>query len=362
MDPSREITDNTRLLFGLIFGFIVMGVVVQIFQVNTFDFLNMQRGVKLLIEGVNPWAEGKTIPHFYNPPHSVIFLWPLLLLSAQAILWLGGALLFGLVFFEKSWVSLAWFLTNSALFVIAVGGIDMYVVGGGLILLLLGDRAFTKPVGIILRVLAIGLLLVKPQGTIFIVILYLFLRRDWLAGLLAVLIFGLPFLRLYPDWLRVVLFEPPLSQTIAAHTLFRKFGPILASLVAVLVIISRRWRFWQLGGALAGILSPYGMPGMPIFLTLGAVYKISAIPAVVIFSACLFLLTWVTPPSPEMDFYSFVNPLMSIYHISMLGLALILACLLGGKTAEKDWCGNFSGIGHRLLGVRNLLKWLVSIH
>jgi len=356
-----DLTDPIRALYGFLFGVLVMGAFIHVFQINTFDFENMQRGVRLLFQGANPWEEGQVIPHFYNPPHSIFFLWPMLFLSAPFFVWLGGTLLFGLVFYQKCWVSLAWFLTNSALYLFATGGIDMFVIGGGLLLLLAGDQLFAKPTGIVLRVLAYGLLLIKPQGTVFIVFLYLILRRDWIAGLLALLLYGLPFLRLYPDWLRVILSQPPLSQTIAAHTLYRKFGPILASIIAVLVIVSRRWRFWQLGGALAGILSPYGMPGIPIFLTLGAIGRISAIPAVVIFSACLSLLTWVTPPSPETDFYSFVNPLMSIYHLSMLGIALILACLLPEKSTEIEWRGVFPGVHLTWPGVKNLVKWLVSI-
>jgi len=66
--------------------------------------------------------------------------------------------------------------------------------------------------------------------------------------------------------------------------------------------------------------------------------------------------------SPEMDFYSFVNPLMSIYHLSMLGLALILACLLPEKSTKTDWRGDFPGVHLTWPGVKNLMKWLVSIY
>ena len=67
------------------------------------------------------------------------------------------------------------------------------------------------------------------------------------------------------------------------------------------------------------------MPGIPIFLVLTAVDRPSAVPAVLVYSGCLAVLTWVAPQSP----------LMGIYHLGMLGLALILACLLPG-TAPDD--------------------------
>jgi hypothetical protein len=86
---------------------------------------------------------------------------------------------------------------------------------------------------------------------------------------------------------------------------------------------------------------PYGMPGLPIFLTLTAVEPLAAIPIVVIWSACLAALTWVTPP-PGVDFYAFLSPRMAIYHLSMLGLALALACLSPSSAsvdaiAVADW-------------------------
>jgi hypothetical protein len=61
----------------------------------------------------------------------------------------------------------------------------------------------------------------------------------------------------------------------------------------------------------------------------------------VIWSACLAALTWVAPP-PGVDFYSFISPRMAIYHLSMLGLALVLACLSprderSDTIAAMDW-------------------------
>jgi hypothetical protein len=120
-----------------------------------------------------------------------------------------------------------------------------------------------------------------------------------------------------------------------------KFGPLPAGLIAGSIIVSRKWKYWQLGGALAGIVSPYGMPGLPIFLILTSVRNWIAIPIVVIYSACLAALTWVVPPA-GVDFYTFLSPLMAIYHLGMLGLALILACMSSGEPdadtiAVGDW-------------------------
>jgi hypothetical protein len=320
-----QMTNRLMAISGFSFGVLIMGISVHIFQVNHYDFDNMQRGISLLLLGINPWGVQTRIQNFYNPPFAIIFLWPMLYLSPQLMLVLGGALLFAFIFHQKAWVSLAWFVTNSALFLIAAGGIDMFVVGGGLILLISGDRLFNKPSGLVLRVLAYGLLLVKPQGTIYIVLLFILLRMDWKGVLLSLVLYGLPFIRLYPDWLHVLLTDPPLAQTIAAHTIWQKYGLTVAFILALLVISARRWKFWQLGGALAGILSPYGMPGIPILLTLGAINRLIAIPIIIFYSAGLAIITWVTPP-PDVDFYAYLNPLMSIYHLSMLGLALSIAC------------------------------------
>ena len=100
-------------------------------------------------------------------------------------------------------------------------------------------------------------------------------------------------------------------------------------------------RKWKPGGALAEILTPYGIPGLLVFLTLTAVEPFTAIFVEVVWSGCLAAHTWVNPP-PGVDYYAFISPRMAIYHLSMLGLALILACLSpvpeGSHTiAIGDW-------------------------
>jgi hypothetical protein len=234
-------------------------------------------------------------------------------------------------------VALAWFATNSALWLLAAGGIDMFVIGVGLLLLLAADHSPASRRALVWRVLAYGLLLVKPQGGAFVVALYSLTRRDWKGLLSGCVLYGLLFLPLYPAWIDVVLHDPPLAQTEATHTLWAQFGPAVAGLVGFGVVLARRWKYWQLGGALAGILMPYGMPGLPIFLTLSGVKSLAAIPIVVIWSACLAALTWVNPP-PGADYYAFVSPRMAIYHLSMLGLALALACLSTSR-GEADTIG-----------------------
>jgi hypothetical protein len=111
---------------------------------------------------------------------------------------------------------------------------------------------------------------------------------------------------------------------------------VLTVPVAILVILARRWTYWQLGAALAGILSPYGMPGIPILLVLTALERLSLIPALLIYSGCLAVLTWVAPQSP----------FMGVYHLGMLGLALILAGSFSGADAgdtdsidARQWAG-----------------------
>jgi len=47
------------------------------------------------------------------------------------------------------------------LWLVAAGGIDMFVIGGGLLLLLAGDKAHGKWQGLLLRTLAYGLLMVN---------------------------------------------------------------------------------------------------------------------------------------------------------------------------------------------------------
>jgi len=152
--------------------------------------------------------------------------------------------------------------------------------------------------------------------------------------LISLIIYGLFFISLYPDWINVMIHNPPQAQNVAAHSLMKKFGPYIAVITAIGITLSRKWKYWQLGGALAGILSPYGMVGIPIFLTLTAVNNLIGIPILIIYSACLTLLTWVTPP-PGVEFYAYSSQFMTIYHLSMLGIALVLACCLPGRV-ETD--------------------------
>jgi hypothetical protein len=332
---KAKVNAPLRALLGFVFGLALMFFIVNIFVINDFDFENMQRGIKALTSAINPWAPETRLYHFYNPPFSIIFLWPLLFTSPQFMVMLGGAALCALIFYHKTWVAMSWFGTNSFLFLIAAGGIDMYVMGAGLLILTASEELYRKRYAVFLRVLAYGFLLVKPQGGIFIVALYILMRRDWLGVLLSVLIYGLPFIYLYPDWLHVILSDPPLAQTVASHSLWGKFGPYIAIPIAIMVMFARRWHYYQLGGALAGILSPYGMAGIPIFITLSAITKLRAIPMILIFSGCLATVTWIVPPFPVPNFYDFVNPLMSIYHLGMLGLALILACYSPNNTQDN---------------------------
>lgn len=230
---------------------------------------------------------------------------------------IGGALLFAFVFYQKAWVSLTWFATYSMLWLLAA------------------DHSRRSWIVLLLHVLAYGILMAKPHGGLFIVILYVLLRRDWKGVLIAVLVYGLPFLSFYPDWARVMIADPPQAQSVANHSIMGQFGLLAAIVVAALVLVARRWDFWSLGGALAGILAPYGMPGLPIFLTLTAVNKLRAIPIVILFSAGLAALTWITPPA-GIDYYAFLNPRMAVYHLSLLGLALAMACVNEAAPGEGE--------------------------
>ena len=318
------ITDRSRALLGFGLGAIIMLVVVRIFVVNSFDFENMQRGVRLILSGVNPWAAATHIDNFYNPPFSVLFLWPMMFTSPKVFLVIGGACLMGLVFYTRAWVALAWFVTNLFLLLVALGGIDMFVIGAGLGCLLAGDQTERKSLRLIYRVMGYGLLMVKPQGGFFITALYILSRRDWKSLLLSCLIYGLPFVSLYPGWISTLLNNTPTGYQ--AHTVMNHFGLPAALLLAGLVALSRKWTPWQLGGALSGILMPYGMIGIPTFLLLTGVRKRIVIPVVVILGGILTMLTWKAPP-PGVEFYTFITPLMAIYHLGMFGMALILACL-----------------------------------
>lgn len=321
---TQRIPDLPRLLFGGVVGFAFMMVVVRVFVVNDFDYLIIREGVETVLEGGNPWA-GKSL--YYNPPLSVFFLWPMLFLDAKSMIVLGGTLLIALVFYLEAWVALAWFATNALLWLVAAGNVDLYAMGAGLLILLWSEKIGNRTwLSALVRVVGYGFLLVKPQGGFFIVLLYVLLKKDWRGVLLGLLIYGLPFLRLYPDWLRVILFDPPTPQDVASHSVMGKFGVWFAVPLALWIILARRWKFWQLGAALGQILSPYGMPGVPILLILTAVKRRAAIPIVIVFSACLALLTWRTDIPAGPDYYTDIGRFMTIYHLGMLALSLILAC------------------------------------
>jgi hypothetical protein len=324
MKTTGHVSDDLRALLGFIFGLSIMMVVVHVFFVSTFDLDIFQRGTQHLWHGINPWAPETAVPGFYNPPFSMLFFWPLLLINSRVIIVVGASLMFALAFYHRAWVALAWFGTHTFWWLVSAGGVDMYLVGAGLLLLLSSDRLDKAFWRLILRVLAYGLLLVKPQGGALIVLFYVLVRRDWKGALISLVLYGLLFAPLYPDWLAALCADPPISQIEASHSLAARFGLFFAAPVAALVLIARPWKYWQIGGALAGILAPYGMPGIPIFLVLTAVNSLAAIPAILIYSGCLAVLTWVAPQSP----------LMGIYHMGMLGLALTLACVLPARDAD----------------------------
>ncbi|KPL74139.1 hypothetical protein ADN00_14155 [Ornatilinea apprima] len=316
---SNKISNQARAAFGFALGLVLMLAVVQVFLVNHFDFDNMRRGTGLLLSGVNPWAPQTRIPHYYNPPFSVLFLWPLLFTTPHLMLVIGGALIFAVIFYQKTWAALAWFATNTFLWLVAAGGVDLYLIGAGLLLLFASDRAPRRWLQTALRVLGYGFLMVKPQGGLFICVFYALKRRDWAGVLVSGLLYGVLFAPLYPHWLRVLISDPPQAQNEASQSLLIQFGPWACAALAGLVLVSRRWKYWQIGGALAGILMPYGMPGIPALLTLSAAGNLAAAPAYVLFSAGLAWLTWTGIPTPQ---------IMGIYHLGMIGLALVLACLL----------------------------------
>ncbi len=197
-----------------------------------------------------------------------------------------------------------------------------------------GDNSQNRWQATLYRVLAYGILMVKPQGGFFIVALYILTRRDWIGSLISILVYGVFFLPLYPDWLFVILNNPPLAQTVASHTIYAKFGIGTAFIVAFFTLISRKWKYWELGGALAGILMPYGMPGLPILLVLSGVRKLKAVPIIILYSALLAILTWIPNQFTAIDGND-ASHLMSIYHLSMLGLALVLSCTCESND-EKD--------------------------
>lgn len=200
----------------------------------------------------------------------------------------------------------------------------MYIMGSGILLLFISDEIDEGKLTLLLRVLGYGLLMIKPQGGLFIVVLYILLRRDWRGLLVSFLIYGIFFINYYPDWFRVLITDPPIGQDYMHLSILGKYGWITTIIIFLGVSFSRPWEYWQLGAALSAILSPYGMPGIPALLVLTGVDNKKAIPIVIIFSWCLALLTWITPPE-NVDYYKYIGPYMEIFHLVMLGLALVLA-------------------------------------
>jgi hypothetical protein len=323
----NKYSDSIITLMGFCLGLVIMLVAVQVFIVNSYDFNNIKSGVQYILRGSNPWEGGVRHVEFYNPPFSIIFLWPILFINSKAAIVIGGALLFAFAFLKRAWVGLAWFATNSVLWQIANGGIDMLVIGAGLLLLEWGDRLLQHKLGVFIRTIAFGFLLIKPQGGIFIVAFYILLRRDWKGFVLTLILLGFVFIRYWPGWLAVILNDPPAAQQVAPQTINGRFGLVASLVIALFVTIARPWNYWQLGGALAVILPPYGMPGIPVFLTLGSVKRLSAVVMVVVFSAGMAAMTWIAPPEGTQDYYVKLGQFMSIYHLSIIGLAVILATI-----------------------------------
>ncbi len=321
---SKELTNLTRSALGFVLGLIIMIGVTNVFTVNDFDYENIKNGVEAILSGINPWAAESNSFEFFNPPYSVLFLWPIVFVNPKIILVFGGALIFAVLFFQKSWVAFSWFGTNLFLWIVAAGHIDMYIMGAGILLLFISDEIDEDKLTLLLRVLGYGLLMIKPQGGLFIVVLYVLLRKDWRGVLVSFLIYGIFFINYYPDWFRVLVTNPPIGQDYMHLSILGKYGWITTIIIAFGVSFSRPWEYWQLGAALSGILSPYGMPGIPVLLVLTGVDNKKAIPIVIIFSWCLAILTWITPPE-NVDYYKFIGPFMEIYHLVMLGLAFVLA-------------------------------------
>lgn len=316
-----------RVFLGFVVGFAFMGTATRVFIVNSFDYANMLRGIQALFHGVNPWDAGTRVLNFYNPPFALFFLWPMLWVRPQVLLILGGGLLSGYAFYRRAWVALGWFVSAEMLWLIAAGGIDMYVVGMGLWALALGDRASAKWLRTSFYVVGYGFLLVKPQGGVFIVLLHIWLRRNWGAILWSVGLYGILFAGFYPQWLRVLITDPPPGHRTETHAFAAQFGIGAALVLALMVLWARPWAYWSLGGALSAILSPYGMPGVPLFLILTSVRTKKALLMFVLFSSALTLLTWNTPPPDIRDYYAYVGKFLRIYHLGMQAYALSLAVL-----------------------------------
>lgn len=333
---TMEISPAIRAVFGFVLGLVLMSAVLQVFQPNRFDFDNIRTGTLAIWSGVNPWNAETRITHFYNPPFAALFLWPTFFTSPRILITLGAALLVAYIFYYKTWLGLAWFATNSALGTIVAGNVDMFVMGSGLLLLLAGDHDSHRWRGMVWRILAYGFLLVKPQGGLFIVILYVLLRRDWIGIGIAGLLYSALSLPYLPDWIHVLLTDPPPGGFDVPQSLWGAFGPFFALVIMPVIVLARRWKYWQLGAALAAILPPYAMGGVPIILLLTTINSWKAAIAILIYSGCMALLTWIEPPFPVPDYYDFIDPLLTIYNFSLIGLTFILSLLLPDPRPPDD--------------------------
>ncbi len=316
-----------RVLLGIVFGFAFMATATKIFIVNEYDYRNIVRGVTALLQGINPWKAETRIYNFYNPPFSIFFLWPMLWLHPRYLLILGGTLLAGYAFYRGAWVALGWFVSAEMLWLIAAGNIDTYIMGAGLWSLAIGDNLKNQKIRILLYSIGYGFLLIKPQGGIFIVLFHVWLRRNWLAVLLSIFLYVVPFAHLYPDWIKILIIDPPPGQRSEPHTFAGQFGLPFAIILSLIILCSRDWDYWSLGGALAALLPPYGMPAVPIFLILTAANTMKALLMFIFFASGLALLTWNTPPPEIKDYYAYVGKFLRIHHLGLQAYALTLAIL-----------------------------------
>ena len=227
---TRKVTPFQRSALGFGFGLAVMLAITSVFTVNNFDYNNIRNGVAAILTGGNPWSAKAVGFEFFNPPFSALFLWPLLFVNAKLVIAIGGAFLTAFIFNRRAWVAFSWFATNLFLWILAAGSIDMFVMGSGLLCLLMSDDVRNSWGRIILRVAAYGLLMIKPQGGAFIVVLYVLLARDWRGLVAAFLLYGLPFIPLYPDWIRAILTSPPMGQDYSPLTIS---GPVRSHVLSV---------------------------------------------------------------------------------------------------------------------------------
>ena len=161
---TRKVTPFQRSALGFGFGLAVMLAITSVFTVNNFDYNNIRNGVAAILTGGNPWSAKAVGFEFFNPPFSALFLWPLLFVNAKLVIAIGGAFLTAFIFNRRAWVAFSWFATNLFLWILAAGSIDMFVMGSGLLCLLMSDDVRNSWGRIILRVAAYGLLMIKPQG------------------------------------------------------------------------------------------------------------------------------------------------------------------------------------------------------